>query len=404
MISIEQATTLIDSTAEALPTEEISLSDAVGRVLAKEILADVDSPPHRKSVMDGFAVRSDEIKQDCKLSVIETVIAGGVPTKTVEAGQATRIMTGAPMPEGADAVVMIELTNFDEAAGQVTIQVDQIKPGHHAMDRGTNFQKGATIFEQGHRVRALDIGLLAEVGAANCLVYRRPRVAVLPTGNELVDCGVMPSDGQIRNSNGPMLASMLEHQGLEVSDLGIGLDEPNQLRSSIERGLEHDLLLLSGGVSAGTMDLVPTILNELGVEQVFHKVMVKPGKPIYFGVLRTNDRCTYVFGLPGNPVSSLVGCRLFVARAISILMGVDSIYPQAFKIALSKDHEARGNRPTYWPGRLVGSTTATRMAEPLNWNGSSDLMTLGTAEGLIAFPEGTNVHPVGSEFDFYPLV
>lgn len=417
MISVEEAYALIDQHVRPLAgsessdavSEEVALAAAVGRVLANPVFADLHSPPHRKSVMDGFAVRSADINGGVKeLNVVESIIAGGTPTKSVGAGEAARIMTGAPMPEGADAVVMVELTTLDESAMKVTIDLEQIAAGHHCMDRGENFEQGQAVFPGGHLIRGLDVGLLAEVGAATCCVLRKPTVAVLPTGNELVACDQFPSEGQIRNSNGPMLAAMLRQIGIEARELGIGADDESQLKQLISAGLQHDLLILSGGVSAGTMDLVPGILQSLGVRQVFHKVKVKPGKPIYFGVLDRDDRRTYVFGLPGNPVSSLVGFRLFVANALAIMSGCDSFYPPALTGVLTKDHQARGNRPTYWPGRQNsngGSGNGSMIGlEPQRWNGSSDLLSLATTTGLIEFPAGTELHPAGSKpYRFLPF-
>jgi molybdopterin molybdotransferase len=197
---------------------------------------------------------------------------------------------------------------------------------------------------------------------------------------------------------------MLESRGLDVTDLGIGLDDPDQMNPLLKQGLKHDLFLLSGGVSAGTLDLVPHLLSQLGVEKVFHSVKVKPGKPIYFGFhSRADGSRGYVFGLPGNPVSSLVGFRLFVEEAISrmCLEAKSKSTPQLAK--LSKDHETRGDRPTFWPAKRVASPDATLVVEPLNWNGSSDLVALGHAEGLIAFPPEGKLYPVGSEFPFWVL-
>jgi molybdopterin molybdotransferase len=213
----------------------------------------------------------------------------------------------------------------------------------------------------------------------------------------------LPGRGQIRNSNGPMLLAMARGLGLQVSDLGIGRDEPGPLTERIQAGLDHDLLLLSGGVSAGTMDLVPGILNELGVQQVFHKVHVKPGKPIWFGVLEQKEKRTYVFGLPGNPVSSLIGFQLFVKSAIRKLTG-DAVGNFKSEIGqLSSPHQTRGDRPTYWPGKRVNDDSPVRKFQPLMWRGSSDLFALGESDGLIYFPAESQDHPAGEQVVFYPF-
>lgn len=406
MIPIEQAYDLLDQHVTTLPPESTALANAVGRVLADDVKADVNSPPHDKSVMDGFAVRSSDVTAGQKrLNVVETIVAGDWPSQVIESGQAAKIMTGAPIPEGADAVVMIEQSESEEAGGQlwVTLNVESISAEKHILRCGVNFAKGQTVFSRGHIVRPTDIGLLAEVGAQAVSTGGRPTVAVLPTGNELVDCATVPDRGQIRNSNGPMLIAMARGLGLEVTDLGVGRDDSDELKKLIVRGLDHDLLILSGGVSAGTLDLVPGILKELGVQEVFHKVFVKPGKPIWFGVIDRDGKRTCVFGLPGNPVSSLVGFHLFVRAAIRKMMGGRIEEFQSTFGKLSEPHETRGNRPTYWPAKCVHDATSVRRFQPLVWRGSSDLLALGEAEGLIFFPADSSQHPAGEQVRFFPF-
>ena len=416
MISVEEAFELIEQRVGALPpllSETISLSAAVGRVLASPIVSDVDSPPHDKSVMDGFAVASSDIRAGMThFRVLETIVAGTMPTQTVTSGTTSRIMTGAPMPDGADAVVMVELSNVgynDPTPDEVTLNwngpVEKFIAGKHAMQRAQNFAKEQTIFPAGHKVRAVDIGLLAEVGAAQLEVSQMPTVAVLPTGDELVDCGLLPGDSQIRNSNGPMLKSICQNMGADVIDLGIGADSADELTAKIKTGLDQDFLLLSGGVSAGTMDLVPGILESRGVVQVFHKVKVKPGKPIFFGVLeRDGGKPCIVFGLPGNPVSSLIGVHLFVSTALRIMTGQAVSRPVGQPAVLAKSHQTRGDRPTYWPGRLATESGAAPGAvEPLGWNGSSDLFSLGAAEGLILMAAREETWAAGEQVTYFPL-
>jgi molybdopterin molybdotransferase len=406
MIAVEEALRLIEENVQPFSAEPVLLESAVGRVLAFDVRADRNSPPWRKSMMDGFAVRASDINSGIStLDVIETVTAGDAPTKVVAAGQATRIMTGAPVPVGADAIVMIEMCEFDDASNQVMINLDSIQAGKHLMEAGANFAAGDLIFPEGKQVRALDVGLLAEVGASEIVVSKSPTIAVLPTGDELVPACESPQGPQIRNSNGPMLLAMLRAKGLAATDLGIGRDSRDDMFPKLKRGLEEDVLILSGGVSAGTLDLVPSLLTELGVKEIFHKVKVKPGKPIFFG---THDRADgsrgYVFGLPGNPVSSLVGFRLFVAVALKLLSDDSNAIEATPQLArLSKNHETRGDRPTWWPARRVASEDSCLVAEPLNWNGSSDLLALGSAEGLIQFPAGSKTHEAGAEFPFWQL-
>lgn len=406
MISIEHAYELLELHLEVLPTSPTPLSSMVDRILVKDVRSDVASPPHDKSVMDGFAIRTGDLAAGhVRFRVVETIIAGGWPEHALKPGETARIMTGAPLPPESDAVVMVELTETENVDGieWVTFEVDSVAPEKHILRSGVNFSKGQIVLPQGHTVRANDIGLLAEVGAHSISTPRRPTMAVIPTGNELVDCRELPGRGQIRNSNGPMLIAMARKLGLEVADLGIGQDEKEPLRKAIGSGLEHDLLLLSGGVSAGTMDLVPEILKEMGVEEVFHRVAVKPGKPIWFGVLKRESRSTFVFGLPGNPVSSLVGFQLFVRSAVRRMMGGELRDVSRVTGELTEFHETRGNRPTYWPGHLVVDDSPVRKIKPLLWRGSSDLFALGESDGLIHFPADSSQHQPGKHVQFLPF-
>ncbi len=410
MISVEQAFAAIESTVTPLNGQTVTLSAAVGRVLTEEVRSDVDSPPHDKSVMDGFAVRATDIAAGVtEFRVLETIIAGAVATSEVTPGTTARIMTGAPLPPGADSVVMIEMSNLgytDPTPETVTLRVEaEFTPGKHRMVRAGNFAKGDLIFATHHLIRPVDIGLLAEIGAADVNVCAQPSIAVLPTGDELVDCAQLPSGAQIRNSNGPMIEAIANRWGAATHNLGIGIDQVDELKQKIAQGIEHDMLILSGGVSAGTMDLVPKVLSGLGVKTVFHKVKVKPGKPIFFGVVEhPNRRRCYVFGLPGNPVSSLIGMHLFVSTAMRILTGngKNRLRPQRWGAVLKSEHQTRGDRPTYWPARRCDCNDP-RTVEPLRWNGSSDLLSLREAEGLIHFPARQSKYKSGEPVEFLPF-
>ncbi len=406
MIAFVDALDLIAQHAVALETETVSLADCVGRVLAQDVSADVDSPPHDKSVMDGFAVRSSDIAEGALLRVIATVVAGDPPGIKLSTGTAARIMTGAPLPLHADAVVMVEQAKISEVDGEERVRFDlnSIDVGKHTMPRASSFAKGERIFGRQHRIRPLDVGLLAEVGCQAVVVYRQATVSLLPTGNELVDPGQRPDPGQIRNSNGPMLLALLKDAGCEVRDLGIGRDDPEDLAARIERGLDTDCLILTGGVSAGILDLVPPLLQAAGVRPVFHKVKIKPGKPIWFGVRdRDGGGRTLVFGLPGNPVSSLVGFQLFVQAALARMHGATDGCPHLLRAELAISHEIRGDRPTWWPGFQESSESICRRVRPLGWQGSSDLRALGKADSLIYFPADRAVYQSGEAISFLPI-
>ncbi len=403
MISISEAWDHIESNVVPQPIHNTNLLSATGHILANDVIADVDSPPHDKSIMDGYAVRAADLYAgQLELDVIETIVAGSCPQISLRPGTAARIMTGAPLPPGADAVVMVEQTEIVSDTDRVKFHVTDLKAGQHTMRRADNYHSGEVLFKKGHRVRPADIGLLAEVGQSEVSVYRQPRVAVLPTGNELVDVQQIPGPAQIRNSNGPMLTALNQANATEVRVLEVGRDEESALRAQVNIGLQHDILLLSGGVSAGMLDLVPKVLTDCGVQKIFHKIAVKPGKPIWFGRRVQDSHTCYVFGLPGNPVSSLVGYHLFVRHAIDCMF--EQIPRQRWRCArLANDHHTRGNRPTFWPGRIVVDSKSTRYVIPEQWNGSSDLRTLGSSDCLIHFPVEKHDYHAEEEVEIWPL-
>src|SRR6266850_1164729 len=287
MLSVDQALRLVVDQATALPPRAVELQQSLGCVLAEPIVSDIDSPPHDKAVVDGYAVVAASVTPSAGLTFLEEVTAGAVPRHVVEPGTTTRIMTGAPLPAGADAVVMIEQSRV--VGEQVAILQSPVKPGQNIMRRAATMSRGQTVLQAGKLLRPIEIGLLAEVGRTQVSVIPRSRVAVLATGNELVVHSAEPQSSQIRNSNGPMLAALAHSAGADFHDFGIARDDDDELRSAINAGLGHDILVISGGVSAGVLDLVPKVLQQLGVEQVFHKVNLKPGKPLWFGVRRNGE-------------------------------------------------------------------------------------------------------------------
>ena len=384
---------------------QVALADALGLVLAENVDCDLDSPPFDKALMDGFAVRMIDLANGrATLNVIEEVMAGQVPRQSVGPGQAIRIMTGAPLPEGADAVVPVEHTRHeagDATQTEVVIDSNTIKAGKNILNRGESTRKGDRILTAGRQIRPQEIGALAELGKAEVSVFARPRVAVLATGDELVAVGSLPGPGQIRNSNEALLTAQLRQMGAESHPLGVARDDRADLHEKINRGLAYDVLILSGGVSAGKLDLVPSVLADAGVRQVFHKVRIKPGQPIWFGVSNNaagNECC--VFGLPGNPVSSMVCCELFVRTAIRRLMGIEPAAPTPVRGRLTKDHFSGGNRPAYCPASWTLSENGAAV-EPIKWSGSADLYATVEANAMALFPEGDRMYPAGTVVDVF---
>jgi molybdopterin molybdotransferase len=382
MIEFESARSLVLEHVQPGAPIRAKIDRAMGRVLADDVRATADSPPYDKSMFDGYAIRSsDASPSETCLTVIETVAAGQTPTAAVGSGQAVRIMTGAVLPAGADCVIPVEKTELRQAGDGEQIRFScSVHSEANVQRRGQIARRGDVILSAGKTVRPLEIGLLAEFGVGEIRVFPAPRVAVLPTGDELVDFEASPGPGQIRNSNGPMLNGLLRSLGVEPVDLGIGRDRYDDLCRLVRDGLSCDILILSGGVSMGQKDLVPQVLHDLNVKNVFHRVRLRPGKPVWFGIGDDNDHRTLVFGLPGNPVSSFVCFQLLVRPAIERLMGHQRL--AAFSRArLHHDHAMLDERPTLSPVRRVGLDEI----ETLPWQGSSDQVTMANADGLVFF-------------------
>jgi molybdopterin molybdotransferase len=400
MISVDQALQKIMSRLPECRPTECMLSNSVGHILAEDVQSDIDSPPYDKSLVDGYAVLAEDVKQDVVLDVLEEVLAGQTPTKSIHPKAAIQIMTGAPLPPGANAVVMVEQTSRDQQ--KVIIHQDTIQPEANIMRQATSLSQGETILSQGTLIRPIEVGILAEIGCTNVPVYQPPKLAIISTGDELVQATTTPQAGQIRNSNGPLLQALATSFGAKAQSLGIGLDNFETLSDLVATGLESDILILSGGVSAGVKDLVPAVLERHGVEQVFHKLKLKPGKPLWFGVLSSADRQTMVFGLPGNPVSSLVCFLLFVAPVIFRMRGKTSECLQETTAYLTADFQQRGDRPTYFPAQLT-ERNGNRYVTPLAWKGSADQRTLSEANALAFFKAGNQLYPNGEEISVFKI-
>jgi len=422
MLTVDQARRLVLQHSRPKSAERIAAANSLRLVLAEEIASDIDSPPFDKSMVDGYALRAaDLIDGHGELGVIEEIVAGATAQQAGAPGQCWRIMTGAPIPAGADAVVMHEHTQFidpDARAGaafgrlgQVRILEERFRIGQNIMRQGASLRRGDIVLSPGREIRPVEIGLLAEVGRTKVSVIEPPTVAILSTGNELVPPDQVPIAGQIRNSNGSMLTAAIRAAGGQPVELGTSRDEPAALRDALAQGLRSDVLIVSGGVSAGALDLVPGLLKELGVVEVFHKISLKPGKPIWFGVGSSSSLApspsplapTLVFGLPGNPVSSLVCFELFVRPAIARLSG--RTVPEELQTTaarLTADFVHRGDRPTFHPAILSSGRDRSTIT-PLPWSGAADLRGLSAANALAIFPAGDREYTAGETVESLPL-
>jgi molybdopterin molybdotransferase len=382
MLEVDLALELVLKHAVTLPPSPTRLgADVLDRIVAEDVASDIDSPPFDKSIMDGYAVRAVDAAAGRTLTVIEEVAAGRMPARVVGAGQATRVMTGAPIPDGADAVIPHEETDL---AGDTVRLRGATAAGQFILKRGREMKAGEVVVPAGTRLTPAVIGVLAAVGRMEAKLGRAPRLAIVSTGDEIVEPSSRPGPGQIRNSNGPMLLALAEQAGADGRYLGIARDEPAALAELARTALDAaDVLILSGGVSAGNYDFVPDVLRDLGVQAHFHKVRMKPGKPLLFGTRGP----TLVFGLPGNPVSSYVCFELFVRPALRKLSGYAITGPAFGETPLAADLKTRNDRPTYLPGRMEVTADGTRVRAAA-WFGSADLRALVSADALIRVPPG----------------
>ncbi|WP_254510092.1 molybdopterin molybdotransferase MoeA [Anatilimnocola floriformis] len=403
MISVEQALEFVLRHARPITRSiQTELSHALGCTLAEDIASDIDSPPYDKTQVDGYAICEADLANRKPLRVLERVVAGEVPQHKLTPGTAIQIMTGAPIPEGCAAVVMVEKTEASENGAAVTILDERVRNGMSIMRRATSMKRGEVVLTKGTKLRAIEIGLLAEVGRSLVWTMLDPAVAILPTGDEIVPCDEVPTAGKIRNSNSSLLGGLVTQAGGYPTECDIVRDEPEALLAAIRENLEHDVILLSGGVSAGVHDLVPAALAQAGVKQIFHKVNLKPGKPLWFGFF---DRGEFlppclVFGLPGNPVSGLVCFELFVRPALQKLRGEPAVGLEQRTATLAQDHPHRGDRPAYWPSQFDATTSEVK---PLAWQGSGDLRALARANALAHFPGGDKIWSPGEEVNVYLL-
>jgi molybdopterin molybdotransferase len=391
-IAISEALDHVLARTRPLPGESVPVAAAAGRVLAESARAAVDLPPFDSSAMDGFAVRAADTPG--LLRVVGDSAAGSPFSGVVGGGEAAGISTGAEVPRGADAVVPVELVR---AEGE-HIRIDEVAAGAHIRRRGGDVASGEVVVRAGVRLGAPEVGALAASGLAEVVCARRPCVAVLATGSELRAPGEPLAPGEIYESNSVLLAAQLETAGALCEVLPRVADDPAETRAGLSRGLELDVLVTSGGVSVGPHDLVRGLLAELGVEEVFWQVAVRPGKPVAFGVRGS----TLVFGLPGNPVSSLVGFELFVRPALDALQGLADPGPRYLpgRLAVAVRPNPRRDDLVRARARLDGEAV---VLEPLSGQESHMIVRSASADALVLVERGEDELPAGTSVRYLPI-
>jgi molybdopterin molybdotransferase len=393
LLSIGEAQQLILTHARPLPAEAVPIEAAAGRVLAEGARAAVDLPPFPSSAMDGFAVRA--VDTPGRLPVVERIPAGAPAAGSLEPGQAMGIATGGVVPDGADAVIPVEYVVDHDNEVEVQRAADA---GDHVRPRGGDIRAGETVAEAGTTLTPARLGALAAAGIAEVLCVRRPRAAVVPTGTELRRPGEVLGPGQIYESNGLILTAQLQAAGADVVVAPAVGDDEEAHRAALERALEADLVVTSGGVSVGPHDLVRRVEADLGVEEVFWRVAVKPGKPIAFGV---RDG-TLVFGLPGNPVSALVGFELFVAPAVRALLGAPDPLPSFERGRLAGARRRNAERDELLRARVRRSDDGA-VLEPLSGQESHMIARAADADALVFVPRGEGELADGAPIEYLRL-
>jgi molybdopterin molybdotransferase len=382
MISVEEALEILLANLPELRVEQAPFQMALGRILAESLIATSDIPPFRRSAVDGYAVLAADVRNaPVELTLAGESRAGGGMPRAIKSGETIAIMTGAPVPDGADAVQMVELSQSDMGGNKVRI-LKPVNTGDNLAPRGCEAKAGATVLEAGHRVGPAEIAVMATFGYSQVAVYRKPSIAFFATGDELVEFDQSPRQDQIRNSNAYCLASQLKLMDLDADYLGIVRDDPDELRQKIAAGLERDVTIVTGGVSMGEYDFVHRVFQDLGLEILFSKVAIKPGKPTVFA--RKNNHL--VFGLPGNPISALITFECFVRPVLGRLCGLKHPELPRMKGELLANMKQSLGRTAFMPAWAFWKDNGWKV-EPLLWKSSADIVGFAGANATFIFPK-----------------
>jgi molybdopterin molybdotransferase len=398
LISVNEAQRLILERVRPLAAERVPIERAAGRVLARSTTAEVDLPPFASSAMDGFAVRTADVSAGVTLPVVEEIAAGRPPSRSLGAGEAMAISTGGVVPDGADAVVPVELVQHEDS--RVTFR-EEIRLGANVRPRGGDVESGQPVLEAGAQLGAAQVGALAAAGVSEVQCAKRPRAGILVTGTELRRPGEELQPGQIYESNGLLLAAALGSAGAVPAQLGVVADEEEELRRTMERALlGFDMLVTSGGASVGPHDLVRAVQASLRAEEVFWGVSVKPGKPVAFSVRRD----TPIFNLPGNPVSVLVTFELFVRPAVKALLGLPEPLPRFRTGRLASAVGRNEHRDELVRARTAPGEGDEIQLRPLDGQESHMMVRSGTADALVYVGSGTDELAAGSTARYLELL
>ncbi len=400
MIDIYEAQETLLRAIKSGESVKVPLGEALGRTLAVPVQTDVDYPPFDRSVMDGYAVRAGDVSNaPVMLRVAGQIAAGRKPTESLGPGEAIQINTGAPIPSGADAVVRVEETELSGSGEQVLVRTP-VPQGQFITPRATYVSGGSRVLSVGTRLTSLALGAAASAGASHVTVYRRPKVAILSTGNELVEIDHRPTGAEIRNSNQHLLEALVTAAGAEPVVLGIARDDRDVLREKITAGLRSDVLCITGGVSMGAFDFVPDVLEALDASFHVHKIAIKPGRPTIFATVPDG---TPVFARPGNPAGAFVAFVLLVRPALAIMEGRSGAMPRLVRAVLGTSVGPTAGRRTYIPARACVNDAGEWEVKTLSWHGSGDAFGMATANALIMRSPRSEAAPSGEDVMILPL-